>query len=208
MYYNVLWITAKPNNRMNGAAHLKKLAEIVADELSLASRIFTNVTVGPTNLFGFLTPYKSMAAMVSGTDAIGQTAAFQAWSNEAEEILDLASAEWQTFRALRSGGGNASANFINTVAIHVTPGKLQPARAMLEKLANHYETTYGRPVDLLSLEGGLYYRHYIVVSYDDLAQYDAVQAALLTDKEYAQWAVDMMGLFDNATIETNVGRYL
>lgn len=24
MYYHVLWITAKPNNRMNGIAHLKK----------------------------------------------------------------------------------------------------------------------------------------------------------------------------------------
>lgn len=208
MYYNVLWITAKPNNRMNGINHMKKLAQIDRDEHGLDSRVYIGIAHGPTNLIGFLTPYASMAAMVEAIDAIGASDSFAAWSVEAEKYLDLTTAEWQTFRVLRDGGGNASANFLNTIAVHITPGQMVSALEMLNKFADLYETTYGRPVDLLSLEGGLHYRHYITISYDSLEQYDAVQAALADDEAYAQWAVDMMGMFDNRTIEKGIGRYV
>lgn len=153
-------------------------------------------------------PHDSMAALVKAVDAIGSTDSFAAWSDEAVEYLDLASGEWQTFRVLRDGGGFASANFLNTGAIHITPGQMVPALGMLNKLADHYEATYGRPVDILSLEGGLHYRHYITISYDNLEQYDTVQAALANDEAYGQWTVDMMGMFDNRTIEKGIGRYV
>ena len=193
---------------MNGVAHLKKLEQIARDEHGLASRVYLGIAHGPTNLIGFITPYESMAALVKTGDAVGSGPSFQAWSEEAVEFLDLASAEWETYRILRDGGGNASANFLNTIGVHITPGKMGAAHEMLNKLAEHYEETYGRPVDILSLEGGLHYHHFITISYDTLEQYDAVQAALQDDDAYAQWAVDMMGMFDNRTIEKGIGRYM
>jgi hypothetical protein len=147
-----------------------------------------------------------MADLIKGNDAIGQSAKFAPWSVEAEGYLDLTSAEWQTFGVLRSSGAMKT-NFSQVIGVTITPGQMGPARESLGTLADHYESVYKRPVDILSLEGGLHYRHFMVIGYDSMEQYDEDQTTIATGKAYAQWSVDMMGKFDNPSIERSIGRW-
>lgn len=207
MIYNVLWLNIIPGNREKGLAHLQKLAQIARDDYGLSSRVLLGVTTGPIYQTALVTAHGNMASMVNTNDALVQSENFRAWFGESTDLFGWATAEWQTFRALRSAEALFS-NFIQVISIHIIPGKLAAAREQMGKLADHIESTYGRPVHILNLEGGLFYRHYWVVGYDNMEQYEAMETALQSDERYAQWTVDMMGMFDNTTIERNIGRYL
>ncbi|MFK7803772.1 MAG: hypothetical protein AB8G95_19220, partial [Anaerolineae bacterium] len=164
---------------------------------------FTN---GPANLMAIGTTFDNMDELIKGNEAVSQADRFGPWTAEAVDYLDLTSAEWSTYNVLRSGGG-ISTNFTQTVAVNVTPGQLEPARESLNTLAMHYESVYSRPVDILCLEAGLHYRHFIQIGYDNMAQYDADQAATASDEVYGKWANDMADKFDRASIEKMIGRW-
>lgn len=206
MYIQALWITAKANNRGNGLAHLQKLAQIVRDDYGAPSRVYMGATNGPANLMALGTTFESMADLINGNDTVGQSAALAAWSEEAVNYLELATAEWQTFGFLRSGGGMAT-NFTQTVSVNILPGQMIAARELMGSLADHYESVYQRPVDILSLEGGLHYRHFMQIGYDNMAQYDTDQAALATDVNYGKLVGEMIGKFDSPSIERSIGRW-
>ena len=206
MYIQALWINAKANNRGNGLAHLQKLAQMVRDDYGAPSRVYMGVTNGPANLMALGTTFESVADLINGNDTVGQSAALATWSEEAVNYLELATAEWQTFGFLRSGGGMTT-NFTQTASVSFRPGHMVKARELLGTLADHYESVYKRPVDILSLEGGLHYRHFIQIGYDDMAQYDADQTALASDPVYAKWAQDVLEHFDGPTIERSIGRW-
>ena len=207
MIYSIVWLQIKPGNLDKGMAHLQKLTQLALSDFGLKSRVLTSLTSGPVYQVGFVTAYESMSAAVKHGDDLVGSKNFQEWFAASGELFAWSSAQRQIFRG-QSAGDSYNSDFIHTVAIHITPGQLQAAREMLAKLAAHYESTYGRPADVLNLEGGLHYRHYITVGYDSVEQYEEVLAAVATDKVYGQWTVDMMGMFDNTTIEVNLGRYL
>lgn len=207
MIYNVLWIKTTPGSREKALSHLQNWTQIAKKDHNHSSRVFIGMTSGPIYLAGLVTAYDSMNAMAKAGEAVSQSKSFHGWFEEGFDLFDWGSSEWQVFRALRTVK-EPFPNFIHTIAIHITPGKLEEARNHMVKLTDHFESEYGRPSQILHLEGGLFYRHYWVVSYDDLAQYEQVQNALQNDEAYGKWANEMMGMFDNTTIETNIGRYL
>ena len=92
--------------------------------------------------------------------------------------------------------------------MNITPGKLVAAREQFGKFAKHVGATYGRSVHVLHHEGGLHYRHWLVVGFDSVEQYEEVQVVLATDAVYGQWSMDVLETIDARTIETNIGRYL
>lgn len=206
MYVQGLWVNAKANNRNNGLVHLQKLAQLVRDNYGIPSRVYIGITNGPANLMALGTTFENMSDLIQGNEAIGKLDAFIAWSTEAEGYLDLTSAEWATYNVLRSGGGILT-NFTQTISLNVIPGQLEAARKSLATLANHYESQYKRPVDILCLEGGPHYRHFMQIGYDDMAQYDSDQEAIASDETYGQWAIDMADKFDRASIEKTIGRW-
>ena len=208
MIYQVLWITAKPHNRMNGMAHLKKLAELIQGDHGIEANVLTSVVRGPANVLGLVTSHDSLDAMIKVGDAIGQADSLGEWSAASEPFLDLSSSEWGVYRVHKRNGTPQLQNFVQVISVSITPGQISDGRAALGEFADYLTENHSCSAEVLSLEGGAHYRYFVAIYFNDLAQYEAVWAAFEADEAAIPISDAVMASTDLSTMEKNIARYL
>lgn len=210
MIHNIIWIKTKVGRRNEGLALLKEMATHISGEYGLLSRVGIPVTSGPLYLAGLVTAHKNMGSMQTENEKLGTSDFFADWFGRSEKLFSWKTAEWQTLRVVHSSGesGDSPPNFVHTISVHVTPGKLFPAREHLKKITDHMAAAYGRRARVLNPEGGEHYRHIFSTDYDTLDQYESVSSQLEQDETFAQWANEMPNLFDMKPTTKNIWAYI
>ena len=207
MITNVLWMKIIPGYRDSGIAKLKELAQMMKDDHGSDAGVVLQVNIGSPYLAGLVSRHENIASMAKTIEALRTSKNFAKWNENAVEDFEWPSIEWQTFRAFRPGG-DTYPNFIHSTACQITPGNIDAGRALMGKMADYFEATYGSSVGLYHLDGGPVYRHFWIVSYDSLERYEEVSAALDQDPKWAELRSKMGDMFDYPTFETALGQYI
>ncbi len=207
MLINVLWMTINPGFRDSGVAKLKGLAQIMKDDQGVEAGVLMQVVTGSPYLAGLVSFHEDTATHVKAIATLEASEKFGKWFENTLEDFNWAKIESQSYRMLRPGGGKLP-NFIYTTAIDILPGKLQPAREYMDKMAAYVKTACGVDVGVYHFEGGAFYRHFWVADYESLEQYEQVQATLSTDEKWGELAEGMADLFDRSSLESSFGQYV
>lgn len=210
MISNVLWLKSKVGSRQKSLELLGEMAQHIQGEYKVFSRVGLPIADGPIYKVALVTLYDGLEQMQTVTGALSQSDAFNQWFEKVEKLFKWQKASWESSRILRRGtfAENNLPPILASMSIDVTPGKLIDARSHLNKLAEYYESKHERPTVVSTPLGGRHYRHFVITHFDSLNQFETISNALEEDADFGQWAVDMMGMFDNRTIERRLYQYV
>lgn len=205
MIYNTIWFDVTPSQRDLLLASLKRLGQIVQAETGAAFRLSTHVNAKPFFRIGIATQFNDKESRSLSHTKLQRVAAYNYVVDRLSRLSGSAMNGWCTLNALHSGTVDTADSFVSIVGISASPSHLQSARKHMAEIAEHYQRMYGCTVDVLVDEAIDPTKHYLMVNYASLQQYDRVQASLATDVDYDQWVAGTAGIFDSVRNELSIG---